>query len=308
MKAKELLKAALPAAVRKKLRYRWPRPGVRRLRSLESLDAELEQVRRAFEVSEDAGRRAFASFSLVPLEGLPRDPECAAYREAQLALYLRISGRERYHVDNEHSPFEVDAAVRDPFPYGTHSPTVVGDQLVAQGRLVRALPVPPPASLLEFGPGWGNTTLHFVQMGYAVTAVEIDPKFCELLRRRCAAHAERLEVVQGDMLAFRSGARFDAVVFFESFHHCPDPVQLLRNCRGLLNVGGSIVFAGEPITDFPYPWGVRLDGESLWAMRRYGWLELGFDRRYFLGLLEREGFSVRPAGVDVFVATLRSSS
>ncbi len=52
------------------------------------------------------------------------------------------------------------------------------------------------------------------------------------------------------------------------------------------------MFASEPVTKLPYPWGVRLDGESLWAMRRYGWLELGFDRTYFLRLLRREGFRV----------------
>jgi len=227
---------------------------------------------------------------LMPPRGLPKDPDSAEYRAAQFDLYCKISGRARYHTDNEQSPFDLEEAIRTPFPYQTRSPEVVGDQLIAQGCLIKALPVKPPADLLEFGPGWGNTTLHFVQMGYRVTAVELDDKFCELVRRRCSAFADQLSVVQGDMLAYRTEAKFDVVVFFESFHHCADHVQMLRNVRELLRPGGAVLFASEPVADFPYPWGVRLDGESLWAMRRYGWLELGFDRAYFFRLLRREGF------------------
>jgi cyclopropane fatty-acyl-phospholipid synthase-like methyltransferase len=166
----------------------------------------------------------------------------------------------------------------------------VGDQLISQGFLVRALPIKPPATLLEFGPGWGNSTLHFLGMGYQVTAVEVNPRFCELLRRRFSAYGAALEVVEDDMLRFQSREQFDLVVFFESFHHCQDHLTLLRNVRQMLKPSGALVFAAEPVADFPYPWGVRLDGESLWAMRRYGWLELGFDRKYFFKTLKDEGF------------------
>ncbi len=37
------------------------------------------------------------------------------------------------------------------------------------------------------------------------------------------------------------------------------------------------------------PWGVRTDGESLWAIRRNGWLELGFHPDYFRQALGRVG-------------------
>ena len=38
------------------------------------------------------------------------------------------------------------------------------------------------------------------------------------------------------------------------------------------------------------PWGVRTDGEALWAMRQFGWLELGYRESYFLRMLGHLGW------------------
>jgi cyclopropane fatty-acyl-phospholipid synthase-like methyltransferase len=162
---------------------------------------------------------------------------------------------------------------------------VVGDQLILLGFLLKAIPKPPPARILEFGPGWGNTTEALLQTGYDVTAVEIDPAFIDLIAQRCALHADRLTLEKADMLEFTSTQRFDVILFFESFHHCQDHRRLLRQLHDLLADGGVILFVAEPIADLPYPWGLRLDGQSLWAMRQLGWLELGFDRSYFMQAL-----------------------
>lgn len=63
--------------------------------------------------------------------------------------------------------------------------------------------------------------------------------------------------------------------------------------------GGAVLFAGEPISDsFPMPWGLRLDGESLWAIRRNGWLELGFSESYFIRALMRRGWLVTKHVLD----------
>ena len=84
------------------------------------------------------------------------------------------------------------------------------------------------------------------------------------------------------------GRTFDAVLFYESFHHCSDHRGLIAKLAGILNSGGKIFFAAEPIFDgFPVPWGVRVDGESLWAIRQNGWLELGFQESYFVRTLLR---------------------
>ena len=61
--------------------------------------------------------------------------------------------------------------------------------------------------------------------------------------------------------------------------------------------GGAIVFAGEPLLrDAPIPWRVRLDGHSLWAIRTFGWMDLGFNEDAFIALLRRHNLSVQRLG------------
>jgi SAM-dependent methyltransferase len=88
------------------------------------------------------------------------------------------------------------------------------------------------------------------------------------------------------------GQEFDAVLFFESFHHSTRHLDLLASLDAVVAPGGRVYFAAEPIEDEYYaPWGPRLDGESLWAIRKNGWFELGFRTSYFFGALRRSGWS-----------------
>ncbi len=131
-----------------------------------------------------------------------------------------------------------------------------------------------------------------VATGLDVTAVELDEKFCTLIGGRCDGPG-RVTVVQGDMLAFTTEEPFDAAVFFESFHHCADHVAMLRRLHDIVRPGGAVLFAAEPVQRLDYPWGPRLDGLSVWSSRTYGWLELGFDRRYFDRALDHTGWAGR---------------
>ena len=292
MTLETIAKSIIPRSARRKIRELVRDLRVKELRSVDELDAELAQAEAAFLLGEEAGRKALASFRLRFPRNLPADPHSEAYRQAQFALYQMISGRTDYAVENELTPFDLPQALKSPFPHQTGSAQVVGEQLLAQGFLFQSFPLNPPARVLEFGPGWGNTTLHLLQLGYQVTAVEIDPKFIALIESRAADFKDRLSLVHSDMLTFSSEKQFDAILFFESFHHCADHVEMLRRVKRWVRPGGWLVLASEPISNFPYPWGVRLDGLSLWSMRRYGWLELGFNSAYLLGLLEQQGWSV----------------
>ena len=308
--AKQAALAALPRRVRMSLRRARQRGHVRHIRDLAELDRALRAAYEAFQVSEDAGRAALQSFDLVvPAAG--GDPRSEEYRLAQLALYERIAGRP-YTPAAERSAFDAVAARRSPHPFNTGSAEVVGDQLIALGFLIKAMALPPSSSVLELGPGWGNTTDALLRMGHTVTAVEIDPAFVELIGSRCADVAERLTLVNADMLDFRTDERFDAVLFFESFHHCSDHRAMLARLADFVRPDGKVVFAGEPVLDLPYPWGLRLDGQSLWSVRQLGWLELGFDTAYFFSALREHGWeptrlesrAISPLA-DVIVATRR---
>jgi len=53
--------------------------------------------------------------------------------------------------------------------------------------VIEALALPPRASILEMGAGWGNTSLFLAQMGYKVTVLDINPKYGELISQRAKA-------------------------------------------------------------------------------------------------------------------------
>ncbi len=207
-------------------------------------------------------------------------------------LYRFLRG-EGYDVSAESTPFDVEAAVVAPFPYSTQSAQTVGNQLMAIGHIIKTMDLPPGSRVLELGPGWGNTTLALAQMGHHVTAMDIDPKFGDLIRERARRAGVEIDVRTADFSSVETlSSTFDAVLFFESFHHSSDHLALLQQLDRVVAPGGQLVFAAEPISDaLPAPWCLRLDGESLWAIRKNGWFELGFQARYFLETLDRFGWT-----------------
>jgi 2-polyprenyl-3-methyl-5-hydroxy-6-metoxy-1,4-benzoquinol methylase len=290
-------------------------PEIKILRSPLELDAMLAHCDDMMAQSVDEYRKAAGSFHYVPSEAYPDDPHSQAYRDFQAKLYQEISGRSNYgSLDNEESPFDLEQAKRSPYPYITESALEVGNQLIAQGFLLKTANLKPGAKVLEFGPGWGNTTLHMLTMGYELTVVEADEKFISLIQHRAGVLNDRLTCHHDDMATFKVDQTFDAVLFFECFHHCSDHLTLLKNLDAMLAPDGVMIFAAEPITDFPYPWGVRLDGISVHSIRKFGWLELGFDTTYFQQTLndlgwtfERHQLPMASPMADVIIARRQSA-
>lgn len=300
-KLKEMGNAVEPTALKmaNAAQPNFSQPTVRVITNSSDLDAEIANADAKAAISDAEFRTAIESFCYASTKPLPPDPCSKEYRDFQMNLYLEISGQSEYTIDNEHSPFDSESAKLCPFPYATRNPAIVGDQLIAQGFLIRSLNLPSAARIVEFGSGWGNTTLHLAQMGYQVTAVDTEPAFLDLLRHRAKALSVDIELVCQDMLNFRSIEKYDAAIFFESFHHCADHLQLLENLNSLVKPDGLIAFASEPIVDFPYPWGVRLDGISVYSIRKYGWLELGFSTAYFMETLAKFGWTASRSRADI---------
>jgi SAM-dependent methyltransferase len=255
-------------------------------------DAELDdRIQRAtdmFVTSDDEARRYLGSFEVQRPMAPDDDPFSARYISAEWDLYRRISRRDQYDVSNESMDLDIESALVMPYPYSTGSPVQVADQLGACSFIIRSLGLERSMRVVEFGPGWGNLTLQFAMMGIETTAVEVEPRFAELLRRRGSGNTH-LDVVVCDMLDFEPPHQYDAAIFYESFHHCSDHLRMLRLLHSIVNDTGVVVFAAEPL-GMPYPWGLRLDGLSVFCTRKYGWLELGFGRGYFSEALKRTGW------------------
>jgi 2-polyprenyl-3-methyl-5-hydroxy-6-metoxy-1,4-benzoquinol methylase len=265
---------------------------MRVISNIVELDAVLAECDAAGRVSDDALRAVFDTFRMDFSTKVPADPFSVEYRDFQMDLYQRISSRT-YDPRNEVTKFDVAAADRRPFPFLTRSCKTAGFFTMGMGFLLHKLELPPGARVVEFGPGWGNTTLAMAMTGLEVTAVDIESDFCDLLRMRARRHDVDIDVVNADfMWAENVREPFDAAVFFESFHHCSDHLRLLAALRNAVKPDGRVYFAAEPIaTDFPVPWGLRMDGESLWAIRSNGWMELGYNETYFLEALARTGWA-----------------
>jgi SAM-dependent methyltransferase len=232
------------------------------------------------------------TFQLAAPPGAPADPRSREYYEHQMAFYRLISGRAEYVAGACEQLALSEGERRRPYPYYTRSTVVVGAQLQAIGFIIRRLALPPGGRVLEFGPGYGRLTLEMARTGLDVTAVDINPAYAELIGRDAAREGLGVTVVVSGMLDYEPAGRFDRVVFFECFHHCSDHAAMVARLDSLVAPGGAAVFAGETIyDDYPVPWGVRRDGQSLWAIRYNGWLELGFRTDYFLGLLAEHGWS-----------------
>lgn len=262
--------------------------------SIKELNNKLDEINEAAAISDDAVRKVFASFRMELDWQFPSNPYSKEYFEKQFELYEYIAGKP-YHSSNEISDFDVQNAVQSPFPFYTQSPDTVGNQLISIGFLIKQLKIKPASSILEFGAGWGNTTIFLSQMGYEVTVIDIENNFLELIQKRSRNNGLKIETIKGDFLdASNFNKKFDVLLFYESFHHCSDHLALIKSFNELVSPGGIVMFAAEPIIEsFPLPWGIRLDGESCWAIRGNGWLELGFKESYFINTMKKYGWETQ---------------
>lgn len=257
------------------------------------LDSLLEYFDEGYKTSHDEAYRRFSTSRLAAPDDLPKDPFSSEYRSIYLELYKKISMRNVYSVENERSEFNVDQLSMRPFPYFTRSLKLASSHFTLMGTLFASMEIEQGARILECGFGCGTTSLNLAMLGHHVTALDIEERYCDVLARRAELHqVDNIEIIHADFLWIESTEqKFDAVVFFESFHHCWEFERLLRALHGVLLPGGKIYFGAEPIDGrFATPWGIRLDGESLFVARRFGWMELGFRSDFFEELLSRTGW------------------
>ena len=227
------------------------------------------------------------------------DARTPAYRHAVLAAWREITGRESYDAEVDEA-FDLDPSfyLATPYPYSSADPVEVGRYFGAVGWFMRTVELPAGARIVEFGAGWGHLSMALASTGFDVTAVDLNRASVELLRERCTRLGIGLEITRRAFLddhcdGMPAAGTVDAVVFFEAFHHCDDPLALLDRCRTLLRPGGTLVLLAEPIYDgFHLPWGVRLDEQAVRMARLEGWLELGYQRAFLYRELNARGFAL----------------
>jgi ubiquinone/menaquinone biosynthesis C-methylase UbiE len=240
---------------------------------------------------------SYLADDVVP--NMPADPFSPEYRQAVLGIHARISGKPAYDENTmELTPVNIEALIAVPAPY-QNGGDWLGMYFESYGHMIKKLEVKPGMRVIEYGCGEGEISLHLARMGCDVTVIDIEPNYIDVVKRKAEKLNLRINAICGNYSTNNDLGVFDRVFFYQSFHHSLEHHEFLDRLRTVVKPDGLIVFGGEPVVDpagpwkhvVPYPWGPRLDGLSLRAMRLHGWMELGFQEPYFRELLSRTGWT-----------------
>jgi 2-polyprenyl-3-methyl-5-hydroxy-6-metoxy-1,4-benzoquinol methylase len=217
------------------------------------------------------------------------DPLSKNYKSKILDIYKILTGIGYSELNELTSNKLSDADFSAGYPASSGMTEEVANSYSQIVQALRALKLRKGNRVLEFGSGWGILAEPLARCGVNVTAVDIDKKLLQRLEQKMAAEGLKVNCVHAEFLAACdiAGKDFDAIIFHQSFHHSLDFYELLKKILDLkICKSGNIYFFSEPIFDNYFcPWGLRSDGESLWAIANNKWLELGFDKSFFTSML-----------------------
>jgi 2-polyprenyl-3-methyl-5-hydroxy-6-metoxy-1,4-benzoquinol methylase len=217
------------------------------------------------------------------------DPDGPEYMAQMLDLYREISGRSLNQSENELTDLDVDRLAETISPYEDWQPPDRALHYLRVARVVRRAGLDKGDRILDMGCGWGMTGEILAQLGLDVVAVDINPKFVELVQRRAERLGLPIEAICAGFDDFEAEAEsFDGALFYESLHHAVDVNAVVARVARLLKPDAPLMLAGEPIHRTWWPaWGLRLDPESVYCIRKFGWFESGWSRKYISQVLAR---------------------
>lgn len=229
-------------------------------------------------------------------------PYSENYKDIQLEIYKNLTG-DIYNTSKEFTSTKqvMDKEFEIGYPWTTKNLEVIGEQLGKVAQAITAIGALQKEKqildIVEFGSGWGNLAIPLAKSGNNVTCIDIDDGLLDRLIHVAKKEHCSISIIKGDFVESAKQIdtnHYDCAVFQSSFHHCLEFKELLLAIKNnVLNKNGVIYFFAEPIFEnYSFPWGLRYDGESLWAIMYNSWLELGFDYNFFSDLLLKNGFFI----------------
>jgi 2-polyprenyl-3-methyl-5-hydroxy-6-metoxy-1,4-benzoquinol methylase len=221
------------------------------------------------------------------------DPFSEAYFQAQVRLYSELSGRELDQETGELTPFDVDLHSQASNPYNSRDVRFLSKHVRTVITALMIADLPPGGSVLDAGSGWGLSSEAMAFCGATVTSIDINPRFVELVRRRSERLSLPIEAVHSEFDRFDCSQQFDLLLFYECLHHSLKPWETLAHLGKFVKPDGKILFAGEP-GNWPVwrHWGLRLDGLSVYCIRKFGWWESGWTTEFITRCFARAGFAL----------------
>ncbi len=228
------------------------------------------------------------------------DPFSDEYFRQQLALHRELTGRELDQAQNELVPVDVSANAGGVNPYNSNDIRAISRHAATLGIALRLAAPPDGAKILDLGVGAGMSSEILAYCGAKVTAVDISPNFIDLIRMRAERLKFPIRAHLSNFDAFDDAPNsYDMALFFASLHHGLRPWDILRKISGLIKTEGKIVLAAEPIQKLWWPyWGLRLDAESVYVARKYGWFESGWSEVFLRKMFHGIGFNLDISLID----------
>ncbi|GJG89161.1 hypothetical protein tb265_43420 [Gemmatimonadetes bacterium T265] len=237
----------------------------------------------------------FAGFTYVPATRVDRslDPFSDAYFDQQAALYREIAGREINQEEGERTLLDVAAHAAGQNPYNSPDVGFIAGHARAIQACLMIADLPPAAAVLDMGCGWGLSSEMMAFAGTRVTAVDINPLFVDLVRRRAARLGLPIEAVESNFDDFDDDREYDLVFFYECLHHSLRPWATLERLARRVKPGGKIMWAGEPMNrEWWDSWGLRLHPDAVYCIRKFGWWESGWSAEFITECFARCGFAL----------------
>jgi len=233
------------------------------------------------------------SVALAEPVDISADPFSVSYWEAQRRLHEALSGRAVDQQKTELTPIDTDLHAQATNPYNSNDPFFIARHKRA---ILNAFLLAGPESgmtVLDLGCGWGLTSEAMAYCGAHVTAVDINPQFVELVGSRARRLGLPIAAEKGSFDDFDSNQRFDLIFFYECLHHSLKPWETIRYVAQFLKPRGRVVWAGEPVNDIWWKsWGMRLDAESVYVMRKFGWWESGWSTSFITDCFSKAGMAL----------------
>jgi SAM-dependent methyltransferase len=161
--------------------------------------------------------------------------------------------------------------------------------LISLGTVLQGLALAPGMTVLEFGAGTGWLARFLTQLGCRMILLDVAPTALEIakdLYRRQPAIGDRPEprflVFNGQHIDLPDGS-VDRILCFDSFHHAPNPNDVLREFGRVLRPRGIAAFAEPGPHHSTTP-------QSQYEMRTYGVVEADIDIHAIWETAKRLGF------------------
>lgn len=140
--------------------------------------------------------------------------------------------------------------------------------------ILRSIPLPPSASVLDLGCGAGVHAVAFARRAFAVTGLDRTPTLLRRAHEEAAARSLSIELVHADMRDFVRRDAFDLVCSLNaSFGYFDDDANaaVLRNVHTSLRRGGTFVLevlSREIVDSWPREGSYDIDGKRYAVERR----------------------------------------